>query len=247
MGPSKKPLVKFLVLRDFCILRQLKLEEALLRGTSSNWCVVTDGAASTSVVMGLSGCALLLPHAAPVLPVRDRSWRAHSCGPMLPPLNRKAEVMVNREAVHRQKVPVLRRFSGGGTVVVDKDTLFSSLIFSMDAVPGVQPFPSPLMTWSETVFKKVFREEPTFALRENGAPVQSKCSDASCCSACTRCSGSRWRERDSVLATGGTDDEPSSGASFARRLRVRGAEIRGQCADDIEEPLRAPHVVPLGL
>lgn len=50
-----KPLVKFLALKDFCILRQLKLEEALLRGTSSNWCVVTDGAASPTVVMGLSG------------------------------------------------------------------------------------------------------------------------------------------------------------------------------------------------
>lgn len=53
-------------------------------------------------------------------------------------------------------------------MVVDKDTLFSSLIFSMDAVPGVQPFPGPLMQWSERVFKSVFREEPTFALRENG-------------------------------------------------------------------------------
>lgn len=53
---SGRPLVKFLALKDFCILRQLKLEEALLRGTSSNWCVVGDGAARPTVVMGISGC-----------------------------------------------------------------------------------------------------------------------------------------------------------------------------------------------
>lgn len=76
---------------------------------------------------------------------------------------------MNRETVLQRRVPVLRRFSGGGTVIVDQNTLFSSLIFSVDAVPGVQPFPAPLMQWSETVFRRVFREEPTFALRENGA------------------------------------------------------------------------------
>lgn len=76
---------------------------------------------------------------------------------------------MNKEAVNKHRVPVLRRFSGGGTVIVDKNTLFSSLIFSTDAVPGVQPFPGQLMQWSEGIFKSVFREQADFALRENGA------------------------------------------------------------------------------
>ena len=40
-----------------CILRQLRLEEALLRADAGNWCLVHDGAASSAAVLGLSGCA----------------------------------------------------------------------------------------------------------------------------------------------------------------------------------------------
>ena len=39
------------------LLRQLKLEEALLRADGGNWCLVNDGAASVTAVLGLSGCA----------------------------------------------------------------------------------------------------------------------------------------------------------------------------------------------
>ena len=39
------------------LLRQLKLEEALLRADGGNWCLINDGAASATAVLGLSGCA----------------------------------------------------------------------------------------------------------------------------------------------------------------------------------------------
>ena len=38
------------------VLRQLKLEEALLRADDGNWCLVNDGAAGATAVLGLSGC-----------------------------------------------------------------------------------------------------------------------------------------------------------------------------------------------
>lgn len=81
----------------------------------------------------------------------------------------KLEVMVDLPAATAARVPVIRRFSGGGTVVVDEDTILTSLIFTATAVPDVPPFPGPLMAWSESVFRGVFRDEPGFALRENGA------------------------------------------------------------------------------
>ena len=37
------------------IVRQLRIEEALLRATTDNWCLVNDGAAAPAAVLGLSG------------------------------------------------------------------------------------------------------------------------------------------------------------------------------------------------
>ena len=37
------------------VLRQLKLEEALLRVDSGNWCLINDGVDTPAAVLGLSG------------------------------------------------------------------------------------------------------------------------------------------------------------------------------------------------
>jgi hypothetical protein len=37
------------------IMQQLHLEERLLRRTSDNWCIVNDGTAPPTIVMGVSG------------------------------------------------------------------------------------------------------------------------------------------------------------------------------------------------
>jgi hypothetical protein len=37
------------------ILRQLHLEERLLRRTGDNWCIINDGTAPATIVMGVSG------------------------------------------------------------------------------------------------------------------------------------------------------------------------------------------------
>ena len=47
--------VKLLRLQNFPILRQLLLEEALLRADSSNWCIINDGTSVPAIVMGISG------------------------------------------------------------------------------------------------------------------------------------------------------------------------------------------------
>jgi hypothetical protein len=38
------------------VLRQLQLEEALLRADAGHWCLINDGAAHTTAVLGISGC-----------------------------------------------------------------------------------------------------------------------------------------------------------------------------------------------
>jgi lipoate-protein ligase A len=77
------------------ILSQLRLEEALLRSHTGNWCVLNRGPPAPSIVMGISGVA---------------------------------ERLVDMEAARAAGVPILRRFTGGGTVVVDDGTLFISFV-----------------------------------------------------------------------------------------------------------------------
>ncbi|KAJ0100016.1 hypothetical protein Patl1_21892 [Pistacia atlantica] len=71
-------------------------------------------------------------------------------------------------SILRDQVPVIRRFTGGGTVVVDNGTVFVTLICNKDAVPGVQPYPRSIMYWSGLLYNEVFRGTGDFQLRENG-------------------------------------------------------------------------------
>ena len=77
--------------------------------------------------------------------------------------------MLHSQQVQQAGLTVVRRFTGGGTVVVDQDTLFVSFVFGADALPGVACFPAPLMAWSEDFYRGVFHDLPDFRLRENGA------------------------------------------------------------------------------
>ena len=50
-------------------------------------------------------------------------------------MNRKLDELVHRSAAQAAGVTVIKRFSGGGTVAVDLDTIFTTLISSEAAVP----------------------------------------------------------------------------------------------------------------
>ncbi|XP_004491820.1 uncharacterized protein [Cicer arietinum] len=82
-------------------------------------------------------------------------------------LSGKLSELVEVKPVLRDHIPVIRRFTGGGTVVVDHDTIFVTLICNKDAVPNVQPFPRPIMSWSGLLYSKVFEGLADFHLREN--------------------------------------------------------------------------------
>ena len=66
------------------------------------------------------------------------------------------------------QIPVVRRFTGGGTVVVDPSTIFVTFICNKDAVAGLQPYPQPIMSWTGALYNKVFQGIGDFHLRENG-------------------------------------------------------------------------------
>ncbi|KAM3375280.1 vesicle-fusing ATPase [Capsicum galapagoense] len=70
-------------------------------------------------------------------------------------------------SVLKDKIPVIKRFTGGGTVIVDHQTVFITFICNTDALPSVQPYPRPIMSWSGQLYSKVFQGVGDFSLREN--------------------------------------------------------------------------------
>jgi lipoate-protein ligase A len=80
-------------------------------------------------------------------------------------ISAKPEQWVNREQLKKFPIPVIRRFSGGGTVVVDEHTLFVTFICGEQAT-HVSAISREILRWSENIYRKVFKEIPFF-LKEN--------------------------------------------------------------------------------
>lgn len=115
---AKETPVHLLLLKDYPILEQLRLEEALLRADSRNWCLLNVGS-PPAIVMGISG---------------------------------RPELLIDTIRMNLRPVPVIRRFSGGGTVFVDENTIFVSWICNT-ACSGVQCSPAGAHGWAERFFE----------------------------------------------------------------------------------------------
>jgi lipoate-protein ligase A len=74
--------------------------------------------------------------------------------------------------VKQDNIPVIKRFSGGGTVIVDEETLFISFLFSKNALP-IAPFPEPILRWSGELYQKSWNI-PHFHLIENDYAIGTK-------------------------------------------------------------------------
>ncbi len=84
----------------------------------------------------------------------------------------KVDELVEVSKTTSDNIPILRRFSGGGTVIVDEHTLFATWIcqkklFSFPA------FPEPIMRWTATMYQEAF-DHPLFQLRENDFVIGEK-------------------------------------------------------------------------
>jgi lipoate-protein ligase A len=77
----------------------------------------------------------------------------------------KVEQLINVPLLQQRPVPLIRRFSGGGTVFVDQHTCFITWICNSKSI-DVSCCPKAIMQWTENIYKKSFSNIP-FALREN--------------------------------------------------------------------------------
>ncbi|MCH9609732.1 MAG: hypothetical protein S4CHLAM45_01230 [Chlamydiales bacterium] len=121
-----------LLLKKLPVLEQLKLEEALLRADTRNWCLINVGT-PPAIVMGISG---------------------------------KPEQLIDQTLVDRDNIPVIKRFSGGGTVYVDEETIFVTFISN-----GIKT-PKPIFEFSKNVYSPFFPKE--FEIQENDYVIGEK-------------------------------------------------------------------------
>lgn len=87
-------------------------------------------------------------------------------------LSSKLEECVCEERVKRDPIPIFRRFSGGGTVVVDEETVFFTLILEK-ASCSFDHSVEGLVRWTGGIFSPVFAPHG-FSVRENDYVVGGK-------------------------------------------------------------------------
>lgn len=84
------------------------------------------------------------------------------------------EELINLEQLNRKPIPLIKRYSGGGTVVVDPSTFFVTFICNSDS-QQIAPFPKAVMEWSFNIYHPFFHPS-NFQLRENDYVIgERKC------------------------------------------------------------------------
>lgn len=126
-------LLKYLSFENLSILKQLEIEEALLRTSTENWCLINHGS-PRHIVLGNSS---------------------------------DPKELVNLPLALQENVPLIQRFSGGGTVVVDEDTLFVTFIIQKQA------FPREILEWTGEIYREALGLSD-FQVRENDYTIGDK-------------------------------------------------------------------------
>ena len=89
----------------------------------------------------------------------------------------KIAELLDVEQVKAHRIKVIRRYTGGGTVIVDDNSVFASFILN-SADAKTAPFPREIMQWSvEEIYGPLFKNcglSNKFSLRENDYTFDDK-------------------------------------------------------------------------
>lgn len=133
-----KPVLHFLPMPSYPVLQQLQWEEALLRVSDKNFCIINHKA-TPAVVLGVAS---------------------------------KPVDFLCMETLRQRPIPVIQRFSGGGTVVVGQGTLFVTFIFNKTEAP-FKDTPQDMLQWTGKIYSQVFSGAP-FSVCENDYVLGNK-------------------------------------------------------------------------
>lgn len=113
----------------------------------------------------------------------EHNWCIFSKGPIkthiVLGISNKPEEMLNVEKIKSLNIPVIRRYSGGGTVICDSNTYFISFILNKSLFPPELCFPPTLTKFFGLFYQNVFNklnkyQMPSFSLLENDYLLNNK-------------------------------------------------------------------------
>jgi len=86
--------------------------------------------------------------------------------------SQKADEVIHIDRAKESKVPIIRRFSAGGCVILGEGCVMVSLILNKQKV-GINLFPNTIMEWTEGFYKNALPIN-TFALTDNDYTIGNK-------------------------------------------------------------------------
>ena len=157
-----KPKLAWLDLQSsgLSIVERLCLEEALLRHDPLQRCWGIIGNHDPTHHTRIS-----LPGAAQGDECATRDVTRNSNCAIIMGIGGAPERLLDIDLVRKDGVQVVKRFSGGGTVVVDHSSLFTTFIGRTEDLPHIEPYPRAIMKWSaDALFSPAFDGMKTAAL-----------------------------------------------------------------------------------
>ena len=130
-----RPPASLLRLRNVPIFTQLKMEEALFRVDKRSWLITNEWSARGGVC-SLTGL--------------DRA--ASDAVAIVLGISGKPSELVHEERAAQAGVPLIKRFTGGGTVICDTNTVFVTFISAADHLTEVAAYPEPVLRWTSDVY-----------------------------------------------------------------------------------------------
>lgn len=79
----------------------------------------------------------------------------------------KPSSLVNLEKCQNDALPLIKRFSGGGTVYIDSNVMLSSFILPPHGFTKTPPFPVSVIRWSAGLYREYVFNTPAFGVSEN--------------------------------------------------------------------------------
>jgi lipoate-protein ligase A len=150
------------------ILKMLEFEELILRHTTDNYLIINYGEAPadapdaktstgtttdtsnsppSTVAESIASVTAATKAADAADKNREISKRDKHTSIVLG-FSGKAHLLIDIPKVIEDDITVLRRYTGGGTVIVDSSTCFVALIMNSNEA-DCQPYPREIMTWTD--------------------------------------------------------------------------------------------------
>lgn len=88
-------------------------------------------------------------------------------------ISAKPDQVINYNLIQKAPIPLIRRFTGGGTVIIDHNTCFVTLICNSHEI-SIPCYPEKVMQWTSKFYSTVFSPYFNYELRENDYVYKEK-------------------------------------------------------------------------